>query len=154
MNLQRTEDLLAQKACHGNGKEEDWRTVLRSLHQAGFGDQTAELLFLNVSCARELDCVVRWMDESSEREGVSVETLFIRMAQQVNESSQSLDDWIEGLTAFREWLDERGRRARFSHALGFLECCSSVCENRAPFAQLRAVVIEMLDEYGYEGDPE
>lgn len=84
------------------------------------------------------------------RELGSSERAFTSFASSVNESPYAMEDWVEGICAFYEWLDRHNRRVRFSLMLGYMDCCAESSENSVQPVAFGELVTTMLDEFGFE----
>ncbi len=69
----------------------------------------------------------------------------------VDESPYSLSQWIEAVEYFSNWLDTNQRTTPWPTLLGYLSCCSESPENKNIKHNLKSLLKDMLEVYGYEG---
>ncbi len=69
----------------------------------------------------------------------------------VDESPYSLSQWIEAIEFFSHWLDENKRTTPWPTLLGYLSCCTESPENKNIKHNLKHLLKDMLETYGYEG---
>lgn len=71
--------------------------------------------------------------------------------EEVDDSSYRLKDWIECIEAFYRWLHERERGADLKTMIGYIHCCIESVDRVSSKPDLKAVLLEMLDRFDFEG---
>lgn len=69
----------------------------------------------------------------------------------VDRSNFNLFDWLEGVTLFHNWLQERERKTPFPKMLGYLQCCEDSPENKDISLNFNDLIKDMLSQHGYVG---
>ena len=72
----------------------------------------------------------------------------------VDESTESLEDWLAGFGVFADYLMRTALRPGLCQAAGFLHCCVALIESGPRYASFPQTVETMLSTYGYEGSTE
>jgi hypothetical protein len=73
------------------------------------------------------------------------------MISQVDESNYSLGSWLEAIETFHNWIMEHSKSTDLETLLGFLSCCTEANPNTPTEPKLKEVVLEMLEQYGFDG---
>lgn len=69
----------------------------------------------------------------------------------VDASPYAWEDWRAALAVFHEWLGEKGITARpLESMLGYIECCTLASPSALAPPALAALVLRMLDDYGFD----
>lgn len=78
----------------------------------------------------------------------ALETFF----KEVDESEESLEDWMEAFAVLANGLEATRYRPTLLMALGYLHCCEAVAHTGAQYETFPMTVETMLETYGYEGE--
>lgn len=70
----------------------------------------------------------------------------------IDASSSDLADWLLGLAELQAWLEGRGRSTTLRLAVGYLDCCAAANAMQHSRIQLGAMVVSMLEVYGFSGE--
>ncbi len=141
------------KARAGNhiGTRQVWEQALGRLAALDLPPADAHRLAQACSGPTHVTLLARLLRSSAdEPEPPTMRAHFFLQA--ADDSDLSLAEWIEALGVFYAWLDEQGRRTRFSKALGYLHCCAEAMAGGIAFATLADGVRDMLESYGFEGE--
>lgn len=109
--------------------------------------QTAE------ACAtpKQFSLLVEAFDEHA-KEHPYAPNGFNLLADHVDDSPDSLSDWIAAIEYFYDWLGQNKRSAPgLAQMLEYLSCCVESQANLPHKESLQDVLTDMLDRYGYEG---
>ncbi|MEM9015383.1 MAG: hypothetical protein AAGC68_00115 [Verrucomicrobiota bacterium] len=69
----------------------------------------------------------------------------------VDDSDYSLQDWVEALLGFDQWLTNKGRDERpFAEMTGYVHCCTYTNSPLLPLPSLQVLVIQALEGFGFE----
>lgn len=71
--------------------------------------------------------------------------------QAVDESDFDLAEWLDALDAMCIWLEGRGLACSLIKVGGYLHCCAMGASSGRPYASLRQIAEDYLDEFGFEG---
>lgn len=75
-------------------------------------------------------------------------TVFLK---DVDESGESLPEWLDGFRVLATHLEGTRRQPDFSDACGFLHCCAVVVDSGPRYASFADTVESMLATYGFSG---
>ncbi len=87
----------------------------------------------------------------SQRYGEPLDAFFKNLRQRVDDSSFGLLDWLGALEAVMIDLEDGKRAAPLSTIIGYAHCTAEFMASQRHGQSLRAVVEEMLDQYGFDG---
>ena len=76
-----------------------------------------------------------------------------KLIDEVDQSDYSLIDWVEALLGFDEWLVTNKPEyvdRDFDHIVGYLHCCQMTTSDNLSKPNMRNVVNECLNDFGYE----
>ena len=73
---------------------------------------------------------------------------------EVDESEETLEEWLNAFEVLAYYLESTPFRPALSKALGYLHCCAAVSHTGARYATFPMTVENMLETYGFSGDPE
>jgi len=71
--------------------------------------------------------------------------------ERVDGSTYSMTDWLEAIECFHDWQSAQGQATVLKILLGYIECCAESAQNTPNEPSLNGTVIEMLEQYGFEG---
>lgn len=69
----------------------------------------------------------------------------------VDNSQYQLDQWIKAIHFFHQWLESEGRKTTFPKMLGYIHCCTESPENKTIKYDLKDILKDMIETYGYVG---
>lgn len=76
----------------------------------------------------------------------------VQLLQEVDESDESLEEWMNAFEVLAYFLDSTPHRPSLTQALGYLHCCAAVSHTGARYASFPMTVETMLETYGYSGE--
>lgn len=140
-----------------NSKESErdlWSKSIESarstIHTRDMSDEELIKIAMNSNCAASFNVVIKLIyrfTRSNPNGHMGVECFF----NAVDDSPYSLAQWIEAIKYFSKWLDENQRTTPWPTLLGYLSCCSESPENKNIKHNLKHLLKDMLETYGYEG---
>jgi hypothetical protein len=68
----------------------------------------------------------------------------------VDQSDYSLEEWIDAVFVFDEWLKEKQLQGSWLTMLGYLRCASESPENKSLKLPLSVYLEEMLETHGFD----
>jgi hypothetical protein len=80
------------------------------------------------------------------------ETVVSEFLADVDESGESLKDWLEAFGVFANFIKGTAHRPGFASAAGYLHCCEAVVASGSRYETFPMAVQTMLETYGYEGN--
>ncbi|MEX0331398.1 MAG: hypothetical protein AB3N64_08255 [Puniceicoccaceae bacterium] len=72
--------------------------------------------------------------------------------EQVDESEESLEEWLKAFEVFACFIESTAHRPSLSQARGYLHCCATVAHTGSSYATFPMAVETMLETYGYKGE--
>ncbi|MEM8549925.1 MAG: hypothetical protein AAGF10_03980 [Verrucomicrobiota bacterium] len=123
----------------------------RSLQQeARLGESGFQQLAEACATPKQFAMLLEALDEHG-KEHPEGQGGFTALAEEVNDSPYSLEDWAAAIEYFYDWLEQNGRHASFAVILPYLSCSVEAVASVAERPALIAVLTDMLDEYGFDG---
>ena len=68
----------------------------------------------------------------------------------VDDSPDSLADWLEALDALTQWCDAQDKTPMSDELIGYVACCSESQAGHPVRLPLPEVVRQMLEDFGFE----
>jgi hypothetical protein len=101
-------------------------------------------------CIEHFNTLARYLYQSAKAQpdsGLGTQAFF----DAVDESRYSLQDWIEAIHLFDQWLKNQKLQSNFMVMLGYLRCSAESTLNDGLKLTLATILSEMLQTHGFEG---
>lgn len=149
------EELAQEQAGDDKSQYMPW---LNALSEGAFLQGEAHLgerAFIQTAraCAtpKQFSLLVEAFDEHA-KEHPYAPTGFNLLADHVDDSPDSLEDWIAAIEYFYDWLAQNNRKSPgLAQMLDYLSCCVEAQKSLPHKEALIHVLTDMLDQYGFEG---
>jgi len=69
----------------------------------------------------------------------------------VDNSECDLKNWLLAIEKVVEWNNSRGISSNYSKMIGYVHCCAESIQGKEYPLQLKDIVSEMLERFGFEG---
>lgn len=149
------EVLARERAAGGGGDYMAWLEALSEgaylQGEAHLGERDFSRTLAACSTPKRFSLLLEAFDEHA-KEHPYAPNGFQLLADHVDESPDSLEDWTAAIEYFYDWLAQNQRPAPgLAPLLEYLSCCVEAQAGQPDKAQLRDVLADMLDQYGFEG---
>jgi len=148
------EPLARQRATDTGEPYMKWLDALsegRTLQQeAQLGEWAFEQLLDACATPRQFALMMEALDEHAKEHPKRAKG-FVLLARQVDDSPYDLTAWVVAIEYFYDWLKENKRSAAYESMLSYLGCCVEAVTSKPIKPQLKDLLADMLDEYGYQG---
>lgn len=139
------EAIAAGKSQGSPGQRVAWLTALESFPAVAGTDMDILLAAIQgPDAARRLGLFL-----SRETDPEAALQAFLR---EVDESEESLEEWIRAFEVFACFIDSTAHRPTLGQATGYLHCCAAVAHLGSRYATFPMAVETMLETYGYSGE--
>lgn len=124
-----------------------WEGAARKLLASGVNEVDAVALLEGLRSPRNFDSLVSGIVAG----GGSVEGFLKNLRALVDESSFSLAAWFSAIEVVQARLVREGRSASPDSIVGYIQCTAEFGAGVGQGEGLAAIVLSMLDQYGFEG---
>lgn len=141
------EDVIAEKG-------EEWRSALlharSSISDRYLSDKNLIRLTQGRCTIAHLELMVKLLYQDSKERPVGVTGIeqFFRV---YDHSEYDLFDWLEAITLFTHWMENKNQKFQFVKMLGYLQCCEESPENKDIKYVFIDLVKDMLEQHDFEG---
>ena len=107
-----------------------------------------------LACEVEPPCLLSWVELFEAQQASSDESshaIWTEFTTTIKGSDYALETWLKALSALQQWLKAKGRKTQLLKASGYLSCSIEAAQLSPQQETLEAIVIDMLETYGYAG---
>ncbi|WP_309382980.1 hypothetical protein [Cerasicoccus frondis] len=149
------EELAAQLAGDDKSRYMPWLDALSEgaflQGEAHLGERAFSLTAEACETPKQFSLLVEAFDEHA-KEHPYAPNGFNLLADHVDDSPDSLADWIAAVEYFYDWLAQKNRTSPgLAQILDYLSCCVEAQKSLPHKEALVDVLTDMLDRYGFEG---
>ncbi len=151
LNAEQQAHWAREKAGGIQSHELRWQQALKSFSQLPWTANAAETILGAAREPDQLDALVGFLAQEENLDAAASAKLIQEWLDRVDDTGLPLLDWLESYAVLQRYLQAHGRKTSFTLASGFVACSEEAAGMGYGFGRLPDVVLQMLEEYGFEG---
>lgn len=146
-------ELSHAKAQSSAASVEDWENIIMRSYKVfvdqGIKDEQFQSL---VECCRDPNQLALFAREFFRffKQDPRQRSAFQVLLNEVDESEFSMQQWTDAIMKMYDWLEREQKEALFTDVLGYINCCSQSANQQLSGKKLSDLVVEFLEEFGFE----
>ena len=128
-----------------------WLESIQRILNLQLAEHQVICLIDHASAPKDLLFFAQLLEEGSAHAQTQASEQLIVYFERIDASGYSPEAWMQALATLAEWLKSQNCKTDLSKAIGYLTCSIEATQNDPTQRHLSAVVLEMLQQYGFDG---